>query len=86
MNLKKIKARRVENRRHGQLLAAARHIVGRRIVELNVQDVEPAEVVALAFGRYGLRIDEGEALDYLNADLAERGYPLRAPSTEEGES
>jgi hypothetical protein len=64
-------------KRHQMLLKAARHIVGRRLLVDTDFSTSPAEIVALAFGWYGLRIDDDEALDYLNAVLAERGFPLQ---------
>lgn len=70
-------ARRAEDRRHQQLLRIAQHIVSRVTLERRIEDIDVAEIVAVAFGRHQLRITEDEALDYLNAVLAERGYPLR---------
>ena len=67
-------ARRADDRRHKQLLAAAEHVVSRGTLERRIEDIDLSEVVAVAFGRYQLRITDDEALDYLNA---ERGYPLR---------
>lgn len=77
MNLKKIRARKAAERRHRQLLRAAEHVVSRHIIDQQDTPVDPAAVVAVAFGRYELRITEDEARDYLNAVHAERGYPLR---------
>lgn len=77
MNLKKRRARKAADRRHHQLLCAANDVVSRRALLGQVEHTTPAEIVAIAFGRYELRIDEDEALDYLNAVLAERGFPLR---------
>ncbi|MER5211975.1 hypothetical protein ABT063_15680 [Streptomyces sp. NPDC002838] len=76
MNLKKIRAQRAEDRRHRQLMHAAQHVISRRALDSDIAQATPAEVVALAFGRHALRIEDTEALDYLNAVLAERGYPL----------
>ncbi|MEU0587246.1 hypothetical protein [Streptomyces sp. NPDC006132] len=76
MNLKKIRARKAADRRHRQLLRAANHVVSRRALNGQIEQADPAEIIAIAFGRYELRIDDDEALDYLNAVLAERGYAL----------
>lgn len=82
---KKQGARRAAARTHRQLLAAANHVVSRSALELGVEHAKPAEIVALVFGRHALRIDEAEALDYLNAVLVERGYPLRNAAPEVGD-
>lgn len=81
--LKKRAARRASARTHQQLMAAAHHVVSRSALELGVEQARAAEVVALVFGRHALRIDESEALDYLNAVLAERGYPLHSATEPE---
>lgn len=70
--------RRAAARRHRLLMSAASHIVSRRAFYDQVEQAAPAELTALVFGRHGLRIDDAEALEYLNAVLAERGYPLYA--------
>lgn len=77
MSWKEHRARKDADRRHKQLLLAARHVVSRGTLDRRIEDIDLAEVVAIAFGRYQLRITNEEALDYLNAVLAERGYPLR---------
>lgn len=77
----KFTERRAAVRRHRQLMAAAEQIVSRSILYSQVDKAAPADVAALAFGRHGLRIEQDEALDYLNAVLAERGYALRRPDT-----
>ena len=86
--LKKQGARRAAARRHQQLLDAARHILSRHAIENTVTAIDPAEIVAVAFGRYAIRVTEGEATDYLNAVLADRGYPLHqaavAPAVGDG--
>ncbi|GGV13741.1 hypothetical protein [Streptomyces spectabilis] len=75
--LKKTRARRAAAVRHRQLLDTAERVVRRHILEgQSGSDATPAEMVALAFGRLALHIDEDEARDYLNAVLVERGYPL----------
>lgn len=71
-------ARRADDRRHKKLMDATRHIVSRASLEHRIKDIDLTEVVALAFGRYQLRITEDDALDYLNAVHAERGFPLRS--------
>ncbi|MFF1297956.1 MULTISPECIES: hypothetical protein [unclassified Streptomyces] len=73
---KKQAARRTAARQHRQLMAAARHILSRHALEGTVTRINPAEIVALVFGRHAVRITEDEAVDYLNAALADRGYPL----------
>ena len=72
--------RRAAVRRHRLLMSAAKYIVSRRAVYDQVEQAAPAELAALVFGRYGWRIDDAEALEYLNAVLAERGFPLLAAS------
>ncbi|MEU9406219.1 hypothetical protein AB0E08_11000 [Streptomyces sp. NPDC048281] len=74
--LKKRAARRAASRTHRQMMDAARHVLGRHVLEDTVPHVDPAEVVALVFGRHALRITEQDAIDYLNALFAERGFPL----------
>ncbi|MEU0069522.1 hypothetical protein ABZ027_08255 [Streptomyces sp. NPDC006332] len=81
MNLKKIRAKKAADRRHRQLLLAANHVVNRSVLDRSVEQAAPAEIAAIAFGRYELRISDDEALDYLNAVLAERGCPLRTADT-----
>lgn len=84
MSLKKIRAKQATARRHRQLLRAASDVVSRHSLLGETPNADPAEIVAVAFGRHELRIDADEALDYLNAVLAERGFPLRYASTETG--
>lgn len=77
MMLKKTREQRDAALRHRQFLDIANHVVRRHILEARSGSAAtPAEVVALVFGRHAARIDEAEALDYLNAVLAEHGYPL----------
>ncbi|RSN13762.1 hypothetical protein DMH25_08205 [Streptomyces sp. WAC 01325] len=85
MSFKDIRARKAADRRHRQLLRAANDVVSRRSLAGTIDDIDPAEIVAIAFGRHELRIDVDEALDYLNAILAERGFPLRYATAEAGE-
>lgn len=85
MNLKKIRARQAAGRRHRQLMRAASDVVRRHYLLGEAENATPAEIVAVAFGRHELRIDVDEALDYLNAVLAERGYALRHADAEAGE-
>lgn len=73
---KKQALRRAADRQHRQLMDAARHIVSRRAIESSVDRIDPAEIVALVFGRHNIRITNDDAADYLNAVLADRGYPL----------
>lgn len=63
-------------------MEAARQIVGRRILDDATDRIVPAEVVALVFGRTGERISEDDARDYLNAVLADRGFPLLPTPTQ----
>lgn len=74
--LKILKARRAEALRHAALMTTARHVISRHTLHGESLQDSPAGVVALAFGRHRLRITEAEALDYLNAQLADRGLPL----------
>ncbi|MBT2673970.1 hypothetical protein J7E95_24745 [Streptomyces sp. ISL-14] len=82
MNLKKITEGRTARRRHRHLMEAAHHIVRRHALDDSTDKASGAEVAALVFGWHGLRIADDEALDYLNAVLADRGFPLLpAPET-----
>lgn len=68
--------REVESRRHRQLMAVANRLIDREAssgylspkYEANAKDL-----VALAFGRHQLTVDEAEADRYLNAARAEKG-------------
>ncbi|WP_405585286.1 hypothetical protein [Streptomyces sp. NBC_01092] len=84
MNLKKHRENRAARRLHQQGMSAAGHIVSRHALLDKATNSTPAEVVALLFGWTGDRITEDDAHDYLNAVLADRGYPLLAASTEAG--
>lgn len=85
--LKKHAARRTAARRHQSLMSAARHILSRHAIEGTVTRIDPAEIVALTFGQHAIRITESEAIEYLNAVLADRGYPLYQAAVEtEGDS
>jgi hypothetical protein len=80
-------ARRAEARRHATLLQLADRVVSRHTLHGDSMQATPAEVVALAFGRARMRVTDAEALDYLNAVLADRSLPLlpapeTAPETE----
>jgi len=81
-------SRRAATRRHRQLLNVADRIVSRHALDRELGLADPAAVTALAFGRHGLRIDDAEARDYLNAVLAERGLPLlpTPAAVQEGDS
>lgn len=82
---KKTRERKAAAQRHRLIMAAARHIVSRHVIYGEVTRAIPAEVVAYLFGKSSLRISEAEAVDYLNAVLVDRGYPLLASSTSAGE-
>lgn len=81
----KSRKQRAAARRHRLIMAATRHIVSRHVIYGDVKQATPGLVVAYLFGQSGLRIGEAEAVDYLNAVLADRGYPLLASSTSAGE-
>ncbi|MFI8531773.1 hypothetical protein ACIGMX_16225 [Streptomyces aquilus] len=78
--------RRAAERRHRQGMDAARQIVGRGILDEATDRIVPAAVVALVFGRTGERISADDARDFLNAALADRGFPLLPPTTEAAEA
>jgi hypothetical protein len=82
MNLKKIRANRAAARRHRQLLRAADDVVSRSCLHAQTGHASPVEVIAIAFGRYQLRIGEAD----LNAVLAERGFSLRNTGTSTAET
>lgn len=69
---------RAAARRHRDLLTVAQRVVSRATLDRSTEQIGLAEITALAFGRHQLRITDAEALDYLNAVLAERGFPLHA--------
>jgi hypothetical protein len=72
----RLRARRqakADRRRHVQLVVAANRAINKAPSSVGPQ---PATVIALAFAMHAIRLDEAEARDYLNAALAERGYPL----------
>lgn len=75
------KARRQSAVRHGLLLRVALKVVSRHVIHGDLDQVPSqtlaAEIIALAFGEQQMRITDPEALDYLNAALVDRGYPLR---------
>ncbi|MEV5182893.1 hypothetical protein AB0K88_24345 [Streptomyces werraensis] len=76
MTWKKHREQRAARRLHRQGMNAARRIVSHHALTNSVADVIPAAVVSLLFGWTGQRITETEARDYLNAVLADRGFPL----------
>ncbi|MEV5611521.1 hypothetical protein [Streptomyces sp. NPDC052225] len=77
---------RAERLRHARLLLAAEKAISSHVLRHQGMHPAPAVVVALAFALYAIRLDEDEARDYLNAALAERGYPLLDEArTDEGE-
>ncbi|MEV6165705.1 hypothetical protein AB0L71_28095 [Streptomyces sp. NPDC052052] len=59
--------------RHARLMRAADSL----IYGQDTKELTAADLIALAFGRYQLRIDETEAVDYLNAGLVRRGRTRR---------
>jgi hypothetical protein len=85
VNLKKARARRAANARHRALMTIASHVIARH-VRLGDTSTATAEVIAIAFGRHQLRITDDEALDYLNAQLAERSLPLCPQTTARGDA
>ncbi|MFB7852916.1 hypothetical protein ACFC34_38690 [Streptomyces sp. NPDC056053] len=70
------------NRRHARLMRAADFL----ILGQDTEALVASDLVALAFGRYQLRIDEAEAVDYLNVGLVRRSHPqgLATPTPETG--
>lgn len=62
------------SQRHARLMLAANSAINKHI--LREADATPAFVVALAFAMFAIRVDEGDARDYLNAALADGGYAL----------
>ncbi|MFF1916118.1 hypothetical protein ACFVYE_31940 [Streptomyces sp. NPDC058239] len=67
--LKKFRA----NQRHARLMNIATDLILGRDADAPTTD----EFIALAFGRYELRITEDEAFDYLNAGLVHHGRKPR---------
>lgn len=67
---------KAEHRRHVRLMLAANRAINKHI--LRPDDPSPATVVALAFAMFAICLDEDEARKYLNAALADGGYPLLA--------
>ncbi|MCX5345898.1 hypothetical protein [Streptomyces atratus] len=59
--------------RHARLMRAADSL----IFGQDTEALAAGDLIALAFGRYQLRIDEAEAVDYLNAGLVRRGHTRR---------
>ncbi|MEU8688813.1 hypothetical protein [Streptomyces sp. NPDC048665] len=86
MNLKKFREQRAAHLRHRQLMRAADRVVSRHVIDNEPSRATAAEVAALVFGWHGLRVPEDEATEYLNAVLADRGFPLLPSSAEAGES
>ncbi|MFD6432842.1 hypothetical protein [Streptomyces venezuelae] len=73
-----LRDRRNQRQRHARLLVAAERAISKQLTHGTGQDLRPAPAtfIALAFGMFAIRLDNDEARDYLNAALAERGYPL----------
>lgn len=69
---------RRQRQRHARLLRAADRAISKQLTHGTGQDVRPAPAtfIALAFAMFAIRLDLDEARAYLNAALAERGYPL----------
>ncbi|MER6103707.1 hypothetical protein ABT115_15620 [Streptomyces sp. NPDC001832] len=61
------------SRRHARLMRAADSLIFGKDTEA----LTAGDLIALAFGRFQLRIDEAEAVDYLNAGLVRRGHAQR---------
>ncbi|MCX4682590.1 hypothetical protein OG413_46250 [Streptomyces sp. NBC_01433] len=61
--------------RHQRLMSAAK-----TLVDPFALTAIPADLVALAFGRYQMEITEEEAARYLDAALVERGERLPRPA------
>ncbi|MET8746181.1 hypothetical protein [Streptomyces sp. NPDC004728] len=68
-----------DKRRHARLMRAADSLIFGR----DIDSLVPGDLIALAFGRYRIRIEEDEAVEYLNAGLVRRDRPRRltAPNT-----
>jgi hypothetical protein len=67
---------KAERQRHARLLVTAEKAINNHVLYREGLHPAPATVAALAFALFAIRLDEDEARDYLNAALAERGYPL----------
>ncbi|QQC89853.1 hypothetical protein [Streptomyces alfalfae] len=74
MGLRDRRQQKAASQRHARLMLAANKAINQHI--LREADATPAFVVALAFAMFAIRLDTGEARDYLNAALADGGYPL----------
>ncbi|MEV5242961.1 hypothetical protein AB0K89_28190 [Streptomyces cinnamoneus] len=77
--IKKLRARQTERQarqRHARLMSVAEDLVRDAVLKLTSppEQVTSLQVACLAFARYGMRIDEVEAADYLAAALVARGY------------
>lgn len=69
-------AARAQKRRHTQLRTIAERLVSRQILSGALEPKYTAttgDVIALAFGRHQLTVDEGEAARYLEAARVEKG-------------
>ncbi|MGV2914470.1 hypothetical protein [Streptomyces alfalfae] len=76
MWLRDRRQQKTASRRHAALLAVADQAIHKQLLHGNGMRPGPDKVVALAFSMHAIRLDLDEARDYLNAALAERGYPL----------
>ncbi|MFF3735177.1 hypothetical protein ACFYXM_34130 [Streptomyces sp. NPDC002476] len=61
-------------RRHARLMEIAEHLV--RQASAEAEKVTCAQLAAVVFGRYQLRVEEAEAADFLAAALVEGGYSI----------
>ncbi|MFF4933552.1 hypothetical protein ACFY2H_32365 [Streptomyces griseofuscus] len=80
----KLTGRRRAFHDHRRLMHVACKVVARHATCGDPDTASTAEIVALAFGEHQMRITDAEALDYLNAALADRGYPLRPAAPQAG--
>ncbi|QNT96760.1 hypothetical protein HEP81_06525 [Streptomyces griseofuscus] len=80
----KFTGRRRAFHQHQRLMRVAFKVVSRHATCGGPDTASTAEIVALAFGEHQMRITDAEALDYLNAALADRGYPLRPVAPQAG--
>lgn len=62
--------------RHKALISYANELIRDAPATANGQTgITPADYTAYIFGRTQIRLDEAEAIDYLNAVLVRRGLP-----------
>jgi hypothetical protein len=60
--------------RHRLLMNLAKNLIRDDISTVGTK-VTPADYIAYVFGRCQIRLDDAEAIDYLNAALVARGLP-----------